>query len=95
MTMFQELYNYENLEHAFYKARKHKTLKPYVIKFEENLKKNLLQLQKELQEKTYSPKPLETFIISDPKTRKISKSDNKEDVSQLLAGLFQQNAHCC
>ena len=72
--------SYGNLELAFTKARKGKTLKPYVIKFEKNLKANLIMLRNELLLHTYKPRPLETFIIRDPKTRKISKSDFRDRV---------------
>ena len=54
--------------------------KPYVIKFEKNLKANLIMLRNELLLHTYKPRPLETFIIRDPKTRKISKSDFRDRV---------------
>jgi len=78
--LWQELCSYENLELAFKKARKHKTLKPYVIEFEKNLKDNLHMLRTELLLHCYRPKPLETFIIRDPKTRKISKSDFRDRI---------------
>ncbi|MBU0757565.1 MAG: helix-turn-helix domain-containing protein [Nanoarchaeota archaeon] len=68
------------MEYAFKKARRHKTLKPYVIEFEEHLDKNLAQLRTELLFHTYKPRPLETFILRDPKTRKISKSDFRDRV---------------
>lgn len=84
MKRHKELYNklcsYENLELAFKRARKHKTLKKYVIDFEKNLKENLLQLKADLLFHSYKPKPLETFTIRDPKTRKISKSDFRDRV---------------
>lgn len=51
-----------------------------VIKFEAELKTNLLQLRSELLLHTYRPQPLETFILRDPKTRKISKSDFRDRV---------------
>lgn len=79
-NLFSNLCSYENLESAFKKARKHKTLKSYVIEFERNLNDNLLLLQKELMAGTYRPKPLETFILRDPKTRVISKSDFRDRV---------------
>ena len=79
-NLFDKLCSYENLELAFRKARKHKTLKHYVIEFEKNLKENLLSLRTELIFHTYKPKPLETFIVHDPKTRKISKSDFRDRV---------------
>ena len=71
--LWQELCSYENLMLAFKKARKHKTTKDYVIEFEKNLKNNLLLLCSELLLHSYNPKPLKTFIVRDPKTRKIKK----------------------
>ena len=62
------------------KARKHKTLKPDVIKFEKDLKNNLLLLRSELLLRCYKPKSLVNFIIHDPKIRKISKSDFRDRV---------------
>jgi RNA-directed DNA polymerase len=69
-----------NLANAWRKARKGKTKKLYVIEFEKNIRENLLQLRKELLEQTYSPEPLKTFVICDPKTRKISKSVFKDRI---------------
>lgn len=65
---------------AYKKARKHKTLRDYVINFEKELEHNLLLLRSELLLHSYSPKRLVTFIIRDPKTRKISKSDFRDRV---------------
>jgi retron-type reverse transcriptase len=79
-NLWKSLCSYDNLELAFRKARRHKTLKPYVIEFEKNLKDNLLMLRTELLLHSYRPKPLETFIVRDPKTRKISKSDFRDRV---------------
>lgn len=70
----------DNLILAWQKARKHKTRKSYVLKFEKNTEKNLLDLHFELKEGTYFPKPLKTFVLRDPKTRIISKSDFRERV---------------
>ena len=78
--LWQELCSYGNLFLAYKKARKHKTLRHYVIEFEEDLKENLLLLQSELLLHCYKPKPLVNFIVRDPKTRKISKSDFRDRV---------------
>ena len=78
--MFDELCSLENLELAYKKARKRKTLKPYVIEFEQKLKENLIQLRNELLSGIYNPRPLNSFILRDPKTRKISKSDFRDRV---------------
>ncbi len=78
--LYEKIYSYNNLILALKKARKGKAKKPYVIEFEKNLIKNLLKLQKELKEQTYKPFPLKTFILRDPKTRKISKSEFRDRI---------------
>ncbi|MCD4666542.1 helix-turn-helix domain-containing protein [archaeon] len=78
--LYNKLCSYENLEKAFNKARKRKTFRSYVIEFEDNLEKNLLQLRYELLFDIYKPRPLQIFILRDPKTRKISKSDFRDRV---------------
>ena len=79
-NLYEELCSYENFKLAFKNARRGKTQKSYVIKFEKNLKENLLQLRTELLTQTYKPRPLKTFILRDPKTRKISKSAFRDRV---------------
>ena len=79
-NLYSKLCSYENLELAWKKARKRKTLKDYVIEFESNLEDNLLQLKWELETLAYSPVQLTTFIIRDPKTRKISASHFRDKV---------------
>lgn len=78
--LWQELCGYHNLELAFKKARKHKTLRPCVLEFEADLHNYLLSLRTELLLHSYRPKLLQTFIIHDPKTRKISKSHFRDRV---------------
>nr|AQS29696.1 hypothetical protein [uncultured archaeon] len=79
-NLYNQLYSYENLELAFRRARKRKTSKPYVIEFEKDLYDNLLKLKCELENFTYSPSPLTTFIVRDPKTRRISASHFRDRV---------------
>lgn len=79
-NLWDKLTSYGNLELAFRKARKRKAAKPYVVEFEGNLKENLTTLQAELVLKTYKPRQLKTFIVKDPKTRKISKSEFRDRV---------------
>ena len=73
-NLYNEVISLGNLTLAWRKARKGKTKKDYVKTFEEDLIENLLKLHSELKNQTYSPEPLKTFILRDPKTRKISKS---------------------
>ncbi len=72
--LFNELCSYRNIFLAYGKARKGKTSRPYVVEFEKDLEENLMQLRTELLLHSYRPKPLKTFILRDPKTRRISKS---------------------
>ena len=78
--IYPRIYSFSNLLLAYKKARKGKTKKIYVNLFEKNLLSNLLGLSEELKNQTYQPKPLKTFILKDPKTRKISKSEFKDRV---------------
>ncbi len=78
--LYGQLCSYDNLHLAFRKARKHKTLKDYVVEFEKDLKNNLLQLRLELMLHSYRPEPLKTFVLRDPKTRTISKSAFRDRV---------------
>lgn len=79
-NLYPKIYSLGNLTLAWRKARKSKTKKKYVIEFEKNIIKNLLQLHEELKNEIYQPKPLTTFILRDPKTRKISKSHFRDRV---------------
>ncbi len=73
-NLYQELCSEENIDLAFKKAQKRKSRKPYVIEFNNNLKENLKILRDELLSEKYKPRPLRTFVIRDPKVRKIRKS---------------------
>ncbi len=78
--LYEKVISLENLFLAEKKARKRKTLKPYIIKFEENLDEELHILHQELASHNYNPYPLKTFIIREPKTRKISKSEFRDRI---------------
>lgn len=78
--LFDQVCSYDNLILAFRKAKRRKSKKPYVIEFERNLSENLFELRTELLLHSYRPKPLKTFVICDPKTRKISKSEFRDRV---------------
>jgi retron-type reverse transcriptase len=78
--LFEQLYSYDNLLLAFQKARKRKTKKEYVKKFEANLQNELYKLQWEISTDTYKPAPLTIFTVRDPKTRRISASHFRDRV---------------
>jgi len=79
-NLYDKIISFGNLFLAWRNARKGKTKKDYVIEFEKDLIKNLLDLYEELKNQTYKPKPLINFILRDPKTRKISKSDFRDRI---------------
>lgn len=94
-SLYAPLCSFKNLVLAYQKARKGKTRKDYVLEFAQNLKENLLQLRMELLFHSYRPKPLQTFILRDPKTRKISKSHFRDRVvhhalCNVIAHLFEK-----
>lgn len=78
--LYSKICSYDNLLLAFNKAKKRKSKKEYVQRFEKNLKSELSKLEWELQTGTYQPAPLTTFIVRDPKTRKISASHFRDRV---------------
>jgi len=97
--LFDKLSDYDNLLLAFKKARKHKTKKQYVIDFEKNLPNELFKLQWELLTGTYKPRPLKTFTVRDPKTRRISSSHFRDRVihhaiCNIIEPIFEKRFIC-
>ena len=78
--LYSQVCSTENLLLAFKKARKGKTLLEYVVVFEKDLDSNLAVLRTELLLHSYRPLPLQTFILRDPKTRKISVSNFRDRI---------------
>jgi retron-type reverse transcriptase len=78
--LFEKLCSWNNLEEAYGKARRYKTNNPHVQEFDKHWQFHLATLHRELKNKTYRPKPLKTFILRDPKTRKICVSDFRDRV---------------
>ena len=78
--IYEEIISLRNLILAYKKTRKGKTKRDYVKKFEKNLVCNLKKLYEELKNQIYQPKHLRVFILRDPKTRKISKSDFRDRI---------------
>lgn len=79
-NLYTSICSLENLQIAWMKARKGKTSKVYVQEFERYLDKEMVKLHIELKNQTYSPLPLKMFVIRDPKTRKIHKSDFRDRI---------------
>lgn len=60
-----------DLYQAFYDAKRHKSKRSYVKKWERNLKANMEALCDELYTRTYRPLPSKCFIVDYPKKREI------------------------
>jgi len=78
--LFEKLYSWDNLESAYWKARKHKSNNPAIREFENHWQLHLATLHRELKTRMYKPRPLKTFILRDPKTRTICVSDFRDRV---------------
>lgn len=90
-NLYERIYNFDNLYFAYKKTRAGKTRRAYVLEFEKDLEMSLLNLQFELKNQFYSPLPLKTFILRDPKTRKISKSHFRDRVvHHALVNVIEQ-----
>lgn len=79
-NLFQSLCSFDNLFLAYQNASRHKRKKDYILEFEKDLENNLYKLQWELLTHTYLPRPLKTFTVRDPKTRKISAASFRDRV---------------
>ncbi|MFQ5621142.1 MAG: reverse transcriptase domain-containing protein [Candidatus Nanoarchaeia archaeon] len=78
--LWKSLCSWDNLELAYQNARKHKTNNPKIRKFDTHWQYNLAVLLWELKTKTYKPKPLQTFVLRDPKTRVISVANFRDRI---------------
>lgn len=79
-NLFEAIVSFDNLMVAARKASRGLKDKYRVAAFYFNLERELLALQEELHAKTYTPRPLRTFWIRDPKARKIGAPDFRDRV---------------
>ncbi len=79
-NLYEKIASEENLYLAYKKAKKGKTKKKYAKEFNKNLTDNISRLRTELILYYYKPAQLKTFILRDPKTRKISKADFRDRI---------------
>jgi len=84
MKTYRQLYpqicEWDNLYVAYRKARKGKRSRPPAATFEYDQEANLVRLQQELVEKSYSPGPYYSFYIHEPKRRLISAAPFRDRV---------------
>lgn len=69
---------------AFICAKRHKSNKPYVRRFEKNLKANLTRLRDALWDRSYEPAPSSCFIIERPKKREVFAAQFRDRIVHHL-----------
>ncbi|MEL6334789.1 MAG: RNA-directed DNA polymerase [Cyanobacteria bacterium J06559_3] len=79
-NLWPHIIDFDNLLQAAQQAQRGKRYRPSVLVFNYNLDQELLQIQKELTEKTYRPGGYRTFKIEDPKPRLISAAPYRDRV---------------
>ncbi len=94
-NLYPQICAFENLHLAYCKARLGKRGREPAASFEFDLEANLIQLQRELLEKTYRPGPYHSFYIHDPKRRLISAAPFRDRVAHhalcnLVEPLFER-----
>ncbi len=71
-NLFEQIPQWSNLQHAFYRAQSGKALRPDVRAFRSNLDQNLKDLGEALSQGFFVPGPYQQFKIFDPKPRLIT-----------------------
>ena len=95
-NLWHRIIDFENLLLAARKAQKGKRFRDNVLAFNYNLEKELVQLQAELESKSYSPGSYRTFHIQDPKPRLISAAPYRDRVvhhalCQIIIPIFEKS----
>jgi retron-type reverse transcriptase len=78
--LWSQIIDFENLWRAARQAQRGKRFRANVLAFNHDLESNLLELQTELQNRTYQPGAYHTFEITDPKPRLISAAPYRDRV---------------
>lgn len=79
-NLYAQITTFENLLAAAHQAQHQKRYRDPVLAFNDQLERELLQLQRELQTQTYEPGTYKTFEIYEPKRRLISAAPYRDRV---------------
>ncbi|MDI3548112.1 MAG: RNA-directed polymerase [Halanaerobiales bacterium] len=94
-NLYPRIYDFQNLELAYMKARRAKRFQEEVLQFSFNLESNLIQIQNELIYKTFRTGRYRYFYVHDPKTRLVAALPFKDRVVQhalcnVIEPLFEE-----
>jgi retron-type reverse transcriptase len=94
--LYSKICAWDNLYLAYRNARKGKRSRSPAATFEFDQESNLLQLQQELVEKSYTPGPYHSFYIHEPKRRLISAAPFRDRVvhhalCNLIEPIFERS----
>ena len=78
--LFERIVTFDNLLLAGKKALRGKKDRPVVAQFYFHLETELLHLEEELRSDTYAPRPYRTFMVREPKPRRICAADIRDRV---------------
>lgn len=81
-SLYEKIYDFENLYQAYFEARKCKRYRQEVLAFTEGLEENLIALQNKLIWKTYQVGRYQEFFVHDPKKRLIMTLPFRDRVLQ-------------
>lgn len=70
-NLFDKITDIDNLYHAYYNARRGKGWQRAVVKFNENIDSNIIEIRDSLINKTFTTSPYKTKLIHEPKEREI------------------------
>ncbi|MBI9043578.1 MAG: hypothetical protein JEZ06_03785 [Anaerolineaceae bacterium] len=79
-NLYPKITDWHNLLSAWRKARRGKRYTPAAASFERNLDRELLKVQAELEKETYQPGNYVSFMVHEPKRRKISAAPFRDRV---------------
>lgn len=97
-NLWDYLVSFRNLEQAAKRARLGKRSRDDVARFELELERELISLQRELEEGSYRPGPYRQFLIREPKSRLISCAPFRDRVvhhalCQVIEPHFERGFH--
>ena len=81
-NLYQQICEFENIERAYYLARRGKRYRAEVLRYTINKQMNILKLRREFMEERYRQGPYKAFYVREPKLRLISALPFYDRVAQ-------------